>query len=90
MVTLQITLPEEMVIFVEAQAQAAGLPGPSGYLQSLIAAAQKDQEQTELETRFATAIRALERGEPNPLSAADWQRLQQCGLRQPQPPTANA
>ena len=58
MVTLQITLPEDMLIFVEAQATARGFAGPSEYLQALIAGAQKEQEQTELEVRFANAMEA--------------------------------
>ncbi|HKI37529.1 MAG TPA: hypothetical protein VKA46_37080 [Gemmataceae bacterium] len=87
MVTLQITLPEQMLIFVEAQATGRGLAGPSEYLQALIAAAEKNQEQLELEARFAGAIRAIERGDPNPLSPDDWRRLQQRVLsRQPSSP----
>jgi hypothetical protein len=84
MITLQITLPQEMLIFVEAQATARGLPGPSEFLQRLIALAQKEQEQLELDSRFSAAIQALERGDANPLSPEDWQRLQQRVLnRQP-------
>jgi hypothetical protein len=87
MVTVQITLPEEMLIFVEAQAAARGQVGPSEYLRGLIAAAQQEQQQGELEARFAAAVRALERGgEPNPLSAQDWQRLQQRVLNHQLPP----
>jgi len=89
MLTIRIALSEEMFIFVEAQATARGLGGPGEYLHALIAAAQKDQEQAELEARFANAIRALERGEPNPLSSDDWQRLQQCVLNR-QAVAANA
>ena len=77
MVTVAITLPEQMLIFVEAQAAARGLAGPSEYLQALIAVAQKEQEQVELEARVAAAVRAIERGEPNPLSAEDWRLLQE-------------
>jgi hypothetical protein len=85
MVNVQITLPEQMFIFVEAQVVARGLAGPSEYLQELIAVAQKEQEQVELEARFLAAVRAMERGEPNPLSADDWQRLQQRALNRQQP-----
>jgi hypothetical protein len=77
MVTLQVTLPEEMLIFVEAQVAARGLAGPDDYLRTLIVVAQENQEQAELERRFASAIHALEHGEPNPLSSDDWKRLQQ-------------
>jgi hypothetical protein len=83
MVTVAITLPEEMLIFAEAQATARGMAGPSEYLQSLIAAAQKEQEQVELEARFAAAVRAIERGEPNPLSPEDWRLLQERVLSRP-------
>ena len=85
MVTLQITLPEEMLIFVEAQATAGGLAGPAEYLQSLIAAAQEEQQRVDLDRRFADAVRALQSGESNPLSPDDWQRLQQRGTTRQQP-----
>jgi hypothetical protein len=74
-----------MLIFVETQAAAGGFAGPSEYLQSLIAAAQEDHQQVELERRFAAAIRAMQDGAPNPLSAEDWQRLQQRVLTRPRP-----
>jgi hypothetical protein len=90
MVTVQIALPEDMLIFVESQAAARGLAGPSEYLRLLIAGAQKEQEQAELEVRFAEAVRAIERGEPNPLSAQDWKRLQERVLRRPRPNTGKA
>jgi len=86
MVIVQVPLSEEMLIFVESQATARGLAGPGEFLQALIAAAQQEQQQVELESRFANAIRAIERGEPNPLSPDDWQRLQQRVLNhQPAP-----
>jgi hypothetical protein len=89
MVTVPITLPEEMLIFVEAQAAARALAGPSEYLQALIAGAQKDQDQAELEVRFAEAIREIEGGHPNPLSPGDWERLRHCVLSQRQPPPSD-
>jgi Arc/MetJ-type ribon-helix-helix transcriptional regulator len=90
MVTLPVTLPEDVVIFVEAQVAARRLAGPSEYLQALIAGAQKEQEQAELEVRFAEAIRAVERGDPNPLSPNDWERLRRRVLSQAQPPVARS
>jgi hypothetical protein len=84
MVTFPITLPEEMMIFVEAQASSRGLAGPSEYLQALITAALKDQEQAELEVRFTEAIRAIQEGHGNPLSPEDWARLRQRVLSRPQ------
>ncbi|HEX5268964.1 MAG TPA: hypothetical protein VFW33_00690 [Gemmataceae bacterium] len=84
MLTVAITLPEEMLIFVEAQAASRGLAGASEYIQALIVGAQKDQEQAELETRFADAIRAIEHGQPNPLSPDDWDRLRRRVLSRPQ------
>jgi hypothetical protein len=86
MVIVPVHLPEEMLIFVEAQASARGLAGPSEYLQTLITGAQKEQEQVELEVRFNQAIRAIESGHANPLSPEDWERLRQCVLC---PPAAN-
>jgi Arc/MetJ-type ribon-helix-helix transcriptional regulator len=77
MVTVAITLPEEMLIFVEAQVAEKRLANPSEYLRALIAGAQQEQEQADLEARFAAAMRAVERGEPNPLTPDDWRMLQQ-------------
>ncbi len=88
MLTVPIQLSEEMLIFVEAQAAARGLAGPSEFLQVLIASAQKEQEQRELEVRFADAIRAIEGGQPNPLSPADWNRLRGRVLNRPAAPEA--
>jgi hypothetical protein len=69
-----------MLTFVEARAAARGLAGPSEYLQELIAAAQRDQEQADLEARFTAAMRAIERGEANPLSPEDWRLLRERAL----------
>lgn len=80
MVTIAIALPETMLAFVKARVAARGLAGPSEYLQALIAAAQKDQEQADLEARFTAAMRAVERGEANPLSTEDWRLLRERSL----------
>jgi hypothetical protein len=76
MPTLEISLPEEMIHFLEAQATAKGLGAPSEYLQHLLVIARQDAEQAELEARFTNAVNALERGEPNPMTREDWKRLQ--------------
>jgi len=85
MVTVVITLPEDMLIFVEAQAAARGLAGPGEFLRALVVAAQQDQRQADLEARFALAVRAIERGEANPLTAEDWRLLQQRSLNRQAP-----
>jgi hypothetical protein len=86
MVTVAVHLPEEMLIFVEAQASARGLAGPSEYLQALITGAQQEQELSELEVRFVQAMRAIEDGHANPLSPEDWERLRRRTLCPAQPP----
>jgi hypothetical protein len=89
MATLQVEMPEDMLIFVEAQAIAKGQGSPAAYVRALIASARKEAEQAELEQRFRAAVLALERGEPNPISPEDWKRLQECALgRQEQAPPA--
>ena len=75
MVTLEINLPEEMLVFLETQVKARGYANLSAYLEILIAQAQQAAEQSELESRFAQAVLALERGEPAHLSSNDWQKL---------------
>jgi antitoxin ParD1/3/4 len=76
MITLEISLPDDMMVFLEDQATAKGLATPSEYLQHLILLARQDAQQAELEARFTNAIHALERGEPNPMTGEDWKRLQ--------------
>jgi hypothetical protein len=74
--TLEISLPEDMVHFLNAQATAKGLATPSEYLQHLILLARQEAEQADLDARFTNAIHALERGEPSPMTGEDWKLLQ--------------
>ncbi len=76
MLTLEISLPDEMMLFLEAQATTKGLATPSEYVQHLILLAQQDAEQAELDARFSNAVHALERGEPSAMTGEDWKRLQ--------------
>ena len=73
MVSLEITLPENMLVFLETQVKARGFPTFSAYVQALIYQAQQAVEQGELESRFTQALRAIERGEPDFLSPSDWE-----------------
>ena len=95
MLTLEISLPEDMILFLEAQATAKRLATPSEYLQHLILLAQQEAEQAELEARYTNAVHALERGEPSPMTGDDWKRLQSRSLPKhssngASPPTTSA
>ncbi len=77
MVTLTLTLSEQMFLFAESEAAARGLGGAGDFVTSLLTDALRAADGTAFEARFNAALRALERGEPNPLGPEDWHRLMQ-------------
>jgi antitoxin ParD1/3/4 len=75
MTMLNISLPESMQAFIEAQTAARGLNNPSDYVQELIREAQRTHEQAELEARLLSRLEALERGEGREMTSDDWEAL---------------
>jgi len=72
MTTMNISVPDEMKTFVEAQMVQEGYASASDYLRTLIRDAQKRQAKRELEAKFREA---LESGPATPMTSDDWQQL---------------
>ncbi len=73
MTTMNISLPEEMKVFVEAQMAHEGYASASEYVRALIREAQKRQAKRELEAKFREAE---ESGPATPMTREDWAALQ--------------
>jgi antitoxin ParD1/3/4 len=77
MTTMNISLPEEMKAFIEAQMVEEGYASASEYLRTLIREAQKRQAKRELETEFREA---LESGPATPMTREDWDSIEREAL----------
>jgi antitoxin ParD1/3/4 len=66
MTTMNISLPDEMKVFVEAQMAQEGYASASEYLRALIRDAQKRRAKRELEAKFREA---LESGPATPMTS---------------------
>lgn len=73
MTTMNISLPEEMKAFVDAQLAREGYASASEYLRALIREAQKRQAKRELEVKLREA---LESGPAEPMTREDWDALE--------------
>ncbi len=74
MTTMNISLPDEMKSFIEAQMASEGFASASEYLRGLIREAQKRQAKQALEAKFREA---LESGPATPMTKEDWTALRQ-------------
>ena len=72
MTTMNISLPEEMKVFVEAQMAREGYASASEYLRALIRQAQRRQAKLELEAKIREA---LDSGPATPMTREDWAAL---------------
>jgi antitoxin ParD1/3/4 len=72
MTTMNISLPEEMKAFIEAEMTQEGYASASEYLRSLIREAQKRRAKQELEAKLREA---LESGPATPMTREDWDEL---------------
>jgi antitoxin ParD1/3/4 len=72
MATMNISLPDEMKLFVEAQMAHEGYASASEYVRVLIREAQKRQAKRELESKFREA---LESGPATEMTPEDWVAL---------------
>jgi len=77
MATMNISLPEEMKIFIEAEMTAEGYASASEYLRALIREAQKQRAKQELEAKFREA---LEGGPATPMAREDWDSIEREAL----------
>ena len=73
MTTMNISVPDEMKAFVEAQMAQEGYASASEYLRALIREAQKRQAKQALEAKFREA---LESGPATPMTRDDWEELE--------------
>ncbi len=77
MTIMNISLPDEMQAFVEAQMATEGYASASEYLRALIREAQKRQAKQALEAKFREA---LDSGPATPMSKEDWAALRREAL----------
>ena len=73
MATMNVSLPDEMKAFVEAQAAKEGFGTTSEYLRSVIRDVQKQQAKQALEAKLREAI---ESGPAEPMTREDWDELE--------------
>jgi antitoxin ParD1/3/4 len=73
MTTMNISVPDEMKAFVEAEMAQEGYASASEYLRALIRDAQKRRAKRELEAKFREA---LESGPATPMTRDDWDELE--------------
>jgi antitoxin ParD1/3/4 len=74
MTTMNISLPEEMKAFIEAQMSQEGYASASEFLRSLIREEQRRRAKRELEAKLREA---LESGPATPMTREDWVALRQ-------------
>jgi antitoxin ParD1/3/4 len=77
MATMNISLPDEMKVFVETQAAKEGFGTTSEYLRSVIRDVQKRQAKQALEAKLREA---LESGPAEPMTREDWDELERNAL----------
>lgn len=73
MTTMNISLPDDVKDFVEAQIASEGYASADEYLLGLIRDAQKRQAKRALEAKFREAI---ESGPATPMTREDWEMLE--------------
>ena len=77
MTTMNISLPDEMRAFIEAEMATEGFASASEYLRTLIREAQKRRAKLALEEKFREA---LESGPATPMTKEDWVALRREAL----------
>ncbi len=77
MTTVNISLPEEMKAFIEAQMAQEGFASASEYLRALIRDAQKRRAKQAMGAKFREA---LESGPATPMTPEDWAALRREAL----------
>ena len=73
MATMNISLPEEMKAFIEAQMSRDGFASASEYFRTLVREEQRRRAKRELEAKFREA---LESGPAEPMTGKDWETLE--------------
>ena len=73
MTTMNISVPDEMKAFIEAQVSREGYASASEYLRALIREAQKRQARQELEAKLLEGLRSP----ASEMTESDWAALRQ-------------
>jgi antitoxin ParD1/3/4 len=76
MATMNVSLPDEMKAFVEAQATKAGFGTTSEYLRSVIRDLQKRQAKEDLEAKLLEGLQ----GSVVPMTHEDWDSIKREAL----------
>jgi antitoxin ParD1/3/4 len=76
MATMNVSLPDEMKAFVEAQATKEGFGTTSEYLRSVIRDVQKRQAKQELEAKLLEGLQ----GPAVPMTREDWDSIKREAL----------
>ena len=77
MQTMNISLPDTMKHFIDAQVAAGGYSSASEYVRALVRDAQQRQAKARLETLL---LEALDSGDPTVMSKEDWDTIRREGL----------
>jgi antitoxin ParD1/3/4 len=77
MATLEVSLPDDMMAYVETQAAKEGFGTAGEYLCSVIRDVQKRHAKRALETKLREA---LESGPAEPMTREDWDELERDAL----------
>ena len=78
MITMNISLPDEMKTFIEAQMSQDGYASASEYLRALVREAHKWKARQELETKLLEGLQSP----ASELTAEDWQSMRREALDQ--------
>jgi antitoxin ParD1/3/4 len=78
MATMNISLPDAMKEFVEAQAAKQGFGSVSEYLRAIIRDVQKRQPKQDLKEKLLEGLRS---GPATPMTAKDWDQIEREGLK---------
>jgi antitoxin ParD1/3/4 len=76
MMTINLSLPEEMKAFIEAQVAQEGYASVSEYLRTLIQEAQKRKAKQELEAKLLEGLQ----GQATEMTRADWESMEREAL----------
>lgn len=79
MTSLNVSLPEPMKKFIEAEVRRGGYSTPSEYVRALVRAEQKRKAEDHLERLL---LEGLESGESAPMTGKDWHDIRREGLAQ--------
>jgi len=71
--TMNISLPDEMKAFIEAQVSEEGYASASEYFRDLVQGAQKRKAKQELEAKLNEALMS---GPATPMTRKDWETME--------------